>query len=221
MKTVMVGMCCVALAGCASFQEPTSNAQQITLSQALKEVRRGIYEMQGSQSECLKELGGEAGSGVIGTGYVSTEQVDRCRKAGLLVREVEVTFNITGLDKRTAGQELGIDPSNLMVEFPSAKLTRNTENSETRGNIIRFKFENVYLAPSTSLIGMDVQRRIEQLQKAPPASGTTPVATSPIDDAINGIGGAQIIHAQRMEQQSRNIEMARDPKQDAKKETVR
>lgn len=236
MSRLMLLLCCVLwMSGCSTFDPPPKTTAAITFSQALADVRNGIYEMQGSKEECIKKFSGTnatsakttttaAGNIVVGgVNYGSsnaTDADDRCRKAGLLVKEVEVTFKITGAEKKTAGTELGFDPSNLLVEFPSAKFTQGSENSEERGNTIRFKFENVYLAGKDTLLGMDVERRIAVLKPTAPKQGAKPqlipvAQTSPIDDAINGIGGAQLIQAYMKEieelREFKEVMMARDP----------
>lgn len=220
MSKLMLLLCCVLwMSGCATFDPPQSTSAAITLSQALADVRSGIYEMQGSRSECMKQVsekkdsdGGEksqedqkrqAERSTISELNAHIEADDRCRKAGLLVKEVEVTFKITGAVKQSRNAEVGADLSNLLVEFPSAKFSRSSEDSEERGNTIRFKFENVYLASKDTLLGLDVHRRIEAMKVAPPKQGSklpiVPVAQSgslsPIDDAINGIGSTQLILA--------------------------
>lgn len=238
-KLMLLLFVALLMSGCATFDPPPKANAAITLSQALADVRSGIYEMQGSRSECIDQVssnqskdGGSQDSGSDkkkNDGYTMAEinarveAADRCRKAGLLVKEVEVTFKITGAAKQSSSKELGIDPSNLLVEFPSAKYSRSSEDSEERGNTIRFKFENVYLASKDTLLGLDVHLRIEAMKVEPPKQGgkspLIPVAqsTSPIDDAINGVGGTQLILAERGKlEEIRKAIMAVDPELEKK-----
>ena len=247
MSKLMLLLCCVLwMSGCATFDPPPKTTAAITLSQALADVRNGIYEMQGSREECIKQVSAKeekeddhknaeapkklSDSWSLSELQTHAEAADRCRKAGLLVKEVEVTFKITGAAKETRDSEVGIDPSNLLVEFPSAKFSRGSESSEERGNTIRFKFENVYLAGKDTLLGLDVQRRIDAM-KAPQAkqgakTPNTPVAqtgsSSPIDDAINGVGGTQLIMAElnKLEEIKQAI-MALDPELEKKIQEIK
>lgn len=118
-----------SIAGCSG---PKPMPSEITLKDALAQVKDGIDFLQ------------------------TNENTGDKKKAGLLISEVNVTFNITATsnDKTQIGIDLA--PGGIFKEIPSASFDKTIENGSSRGNQISFKFQNLFLANKDTLIGVSV-----------------------------------------------------------------
>jgi hypothetical protein len=115
------------VAGCGN---PRPIPSDITLRQALEEVKDGIQLLQ-------ERKVGE-------------------KPAGLLISEVQVSFNITANAKDTSKLGLDLAPGGVIKEIPTGVFEKTTETGLTRGNQISFKFQNLFLANKDTIVGISV-----------------------------------------------------------------
>ena len=113
--------------GCASTKPIPSD---ITLRDALLQVKDGIQLLQEKQKDQ--------------------------KPAGLLISEVEVSFNITANAKDSSKLGLDLAPEGITKLIPTGSFEKTSEVSLIRGNQISFKFRNLFLANKDTLVGMSV-----------------------------------------------------------------
>ena len=113
--------------GCATTKPIPSD---ITLKDALLQVREGIQLLQEKQKDQ--------------------------KPAGLLISEVQVSFNITANAKDTSKLGLDLAPEGITQLIPPGSFETPSEAGLTRSNQISFKFQNVLLANKDTLVGMSV-----------------------------------------------------------------
>lgn len=113
--------------GCA-FTKPIPS--DITLRDALLQVRDGIQLLQ--------------------------EQQKDQKPAGLLISEVQVSFNITASAKDSTKLGLDLAPGGITKLIPTGSFEKTSEVGLTRSNQISFKFQNLFLANKDTLVGMSV-----------------------------------------------------------------
>jgi hypothetical protein len=113
--------------GCAST---TPIPSDITLRDALLQVRDGIQLLQEKQKDQ--------------------------KPAGLLISEVQVSFNITANSKDSTKLGLDLAPAGITKLIPTGSFEKTSEVGLTRGNQISFKFQNLFLANKDTLVGMSV-----------------------------------------------------------------
>ena len=77
------------------------------------------------------------------------------KRSGLMPDEVTVVLNITEARGSSAGGQAGVTdgPAKLMVDF-------SRQRTETRGNQITFKLQNVLLAEKNSIVGSKTPEEI-------------------------------------------------------------
>lgn len=116
------------IAGCSTTAETIPS--EITLESAIRQVKDGIELLQ--------------------------QKKDGSKPAGLLISEVNVSFNITAstTDKKSIGLDLA--PGNVIKEIPTGKFESSSEKTLSRGNVISFKFQNLLLANKDTLVGVSV-----------------------------------------------------------------
>jgi hypothetical protein len=70
------------------------------------------------------------------------------QRSGLMPEEVTVVLNLTEARSRSGGAQAGVadGPAKLLVDF-------SQQRTETRGNQITFKFQNVLLAEKNAIVG--------------------------------------------------------------------
>ena len=107
-----------------------SKPSDITLAQALTQVRDGIQLLQ------VRPPGS--------------------KPAGLLISEVQVTFNITAKASNSDKICLDLSPPPIAKVIPKGSIESKSDVSSERGNQITFKFQNLFLASKETLIGMSV-----------------------------------------------------------------
>jgi hypothetical protein len=113
--------------GCATTKPIPSD---ITLRDALLQVRDGIQLLQERQRDS--------------------------KPAGLLISEVQVSFNITATAKDSTKLGLDLAPVGIIKELPKAFFESTSEVGLTRSNQISFKFQNLFLANKDTLIGVSI-----------------------------------------------------------------
>ncbi len=126
-RLVLAAACAILAAGCVSTQPVPSD---ITLRDALLQVKDGLHLLQERQ----------AGD----------------KQAGLLISEVQVTFNITANAKESTKLGLDLAPGGITKLIPTGSFEAASESGWTRGNQISFKFQNLFLANKDTLIGIAV-----------------------------------------------------------------
>ena len=76
------------------------------------------------------------------------------KKAGLLVSEIQVVFNVTA--SATDSTKIGLDlaPTSIIPAVPKASVEAGSEKSESRSNQITIKFQNLFLVNKDTLVGI-------------------------------------------------------------------
>jgi len=110
--------------GCASIKSIPSD---ITLRDALLQVKDGIELLQ--------------------------EKQKNSKPAGLLISEVQVSFNITANAKDSTKIGLDLAPGGMI---PKGNFESTSEVGLARSNQISFKFQNLFLANKDTLVGLSV-----------------------------------------------------------------
>jgi hypothetical protein len=114
-------------AGCQSTQSIPSD---ITLKDALRQVREGIQELQ------VRPQGS--------------------KPAGLLVSEVSVVFNVAASAKNSASLGIDLAPGAVVSQVAKASAQVSSESTLSRGNQITVKFQNLLLAGKDTLVAIAV-----------------------------------------------------------------
>ncbi len=128
MRRILILLISLTLSACCSTMK--SLPSDISLRDALIQVRDGIQEIQKRPSDS--------------------------KSAGLLLSEVQVTFNVTANSKDTSKLGLDLAPANFVKEIPTGSFEKSSEVALGRSNQISFKFQNVFLAGKDSLVGLSV-----------------------------------------------------------------
>lgn len=125
MHRIVLLMFLAVVGGCATT--PKSLPSDITLASALTQVRDGIA--------------------ILGA---PTEG----KKAGLMVSEVNVTFNVAAEVGEEKELKVDLSPGNVIKEIPSGSFSSSSTYEEGRGNQITFKFQNVMFANKDTILGL-------------------------------------------------------------------
>jgi len=82
-------------------------------------------------------------------------------RSGLIPEEVTVVLNVTRAEQTEVGAQAGasVDAGKLLVDF-------SHERTETRGNQITLKFQNILLAEKSSVVGSKSPEEIAALVAA-------------------------------------------------------
>lgn len=125
MRIVLACALAALVGGCASG--PESKPSSVSLETALQSVKDGIALVGEDKGE---------------------------KKAGLLISEVSVSFNIAA--SATASDKLMVDllPGGVIGEIPSGSFERSRGQTEARGNQITFKFQNMMFAGKDTALGI-------------------------------------------------------------------
>lgn len=114
------------LSSCCS-QGVKSVPSNITLKDALTQVSDGIQELQSKE---------------------------RAKKAGLVMSDVEVTFNITAAGDNSNTLKLDLAPEGIIKQIPTGGFEASSSNSLSRSNQIKVTFKNLLTASKDSVVGV-------------------------------------------------------------------